>query len=108
MKPCLGADKDVVHVDEDVGHLRHQVVHQSLKRLCHVFQPKGHVYVQAKRGDDRGLWHISISNRYLVKALDQVNSAEDAASGQLVPQVLHVGQGRKGYLSGVVMLLRCR
>ena len=60
-----GADEDVVQVDEDVGHLRQQVVHQSLKRLCRVFQPEGHVqiFVQAKWDDDHGLWHISISNR---------------------------------------------
>ena len=76
-------------------HLRQQVVHQLLKRLRCVFQPEGYVqiFVQAKQGDDRNLWHISISNRYLVVALDQVKSAEDMAAGQLVPQVLHVGQG---------------
>ena len=43
--------------------------------------------------NDRGLWHISINHRYMVVALDQVKSAEDVPSSQLVPQILHVGQG---------------
>ena len=67
-----GTDEDVVQVDDYVRHLRQQVVRQSLKRLCCVFQPKWHVqiFVQAKRGDECSLWHISIRHRYLVVALD--------------------------------------
>ena len=53
-----GANENIVQVDEDVGHLRQQSVHQSLKRLCCVFQPKRHVqiFVQAKQGNDCAVW----------------------------------------------------
>ena len=35
-----GADEDVVQVDEGVGDVRQEAVHQALKRLGSIFQTK--------------------------------------------------------------------
>ena len=69
-----------------------------LKRLCRILQPEGHVeiLVQAKRGDDGGLWHFSIRDWYLVVAwylvVDKIQVAEHLVPCQLATQVLHVEQ----------------
>ena len=90
-----GADKNVVQVDEGVEDVRQEAVHQALKRLGGVLQPKWHedVLIQAKWGDDCHLGHISISNGYLVVTFDEVQPAEDGAASQLTAEVLHDGQG---------------
>ena len=90
-----GANKNVVQVDEGVEDVRQEAVHQALKRLGGVLQPKWHedVLIQAKWGNDHRLKHISISNRYLVVTFDKVQPAEDGAAHQLAAEALHVGQG---------------
>ena len=90
-----GADKDVIQVDEGVGDVQQEAVHQALKRLCRILQPEWHeeILIQAKRGDDGTLWHIRVRNWYLMLALEEIQVAEHLATRQLGAQVLHVGQG---------------
>ena len=88
-----GANEDVVQVDEGMGDVCQEAVHQALKRLGSVLQSKWHkdVPIQARWGDDCCLGYISISNWYLVVAFDKVQPAEDGAASQLATEVLHVG-----------------
>ena len=90
-----GGSQVVVQVHKDTGLVSKGVVHQPLEGLGGVLEAKRHVEVleQAEGGDDGCLRDSGSGDWHLVVALDQVQLAEDLASGQAAVEVLHVGQG---------------
>ena len=64
----------VVKVDKNEIKVVANCVHQTLKSLCCVFQPKKHMkkFMQAERGYDGSLWNVFFLHRNLVVATNEI------------------------------------
>jgi hypothetical protein len=88
------ADEDIVEVGEGWGAVRHDPVHEALKRIARISHAKRHagILVQPEGSDDRRLGNIGGVHRDLVVSLAEVDLREVPAAGHLGSEVHHVGQ----------------
>ena len=78
-----------------MGNVPQYLVHQTLKILSSVLQPKGATREKEKpeRGYHRGLFDIRWIDRDLVITLQQIHFAEDGFPSQVGVEVLQVPHG---------------
>ena len=87
-------DENVVQVDKCIREMAEDPVHESLERLCRVFQAEWHPekFVESEGGDDGRLLDILLVHGDLVVPLDHVNLGEDGALCQALDERLNVGK----------------
>ena len=86
-------DEDVVKVDENEGDVTEDAIHEPLKCLGGILEPKGHAekLPEPERSDDGRLGDICRSYGNLVVATHQIHLGEDLHACQAAVEVLYVG-----------------
>ena len=87
------SNENIIKVDENEGNAAKCVIHQPLKRLGSVLEPKGHAeeLPEPEWRDNSRLGDVRRCYRDLVVAAYQVHLGEDPHAGQAAIETLYVG-----------------
>ena len=89
----VAGNKNIVEVDENEGNAAKDAIHQPLKRLGGVLEPKGHAeeLPEPEGRDDSRLGDVRRCYGDLVVAAHQVHLGEDPHASQAAVETLYVG-----------------
>ena len=88
----LGGDQNVVDVYKDMRYVSQDFIHEALKILAGVFQPKwaSRKEKKAERRDDCRLFDIDVIYWDLVISLEKVHLAEEFHASKVVVEILEI------------------
>ena len=88
-------NEDIVQINEDIGNIAKNAIHQPLECLGNILKPKGHAeeLPEFEGSDDGRLGDVCQYDRNLVVATNQIYFGKYLFSCQAAVEVVNLGQG---------------